>query len=718
MAQKHLTMIQNLHECKLRYNEEKLQRVGGSYDFDDHGWVPLDLEREVEPVRDPESGLVTGMEAVTGTFARYLDANPPYVHPDDAFAGCWVGNVSYMGDPWRDSERFWENERQLPLYNITTRGLYAMNHCAPDLQIGLDLGWGGLLRKIETFESRRGEAYREFYEGEKRLVLAIQRYVQRNADAAAQRAEQETDPELRQHFSVIAEICSYLVSGAPRTLREALQWIVFWQDVDRMYFNGGAGQELDTLLQPYYEADVRNGVITDDEEVVWYFASLFFNDPHYWMIGGQDPMTGKDASSKLSFLILEGQHRLAIPTNLALRVSESVNDALLTRAIQYLFADGTGVSYSCGTGLDRGYMRNGRPASIARMRAKVGCNWTALPGFEYCLQDVTRICLAKPLLLALDDMLASEEENSMENLLKRYEGHLERAIQLIKDGIDWHVKYKWRNKPEVVLNLVCHGPIERGIDMSCGGVDILNFACDATALATTANSLAAIEQRVVKEKRLTWEQLVTVLKNDYAGAEDIRLMLKSVPQYGAGGTRADFYAKYLSELYTDRMRSTPTKDGYIVLPGIFSHGDVYLHGKNLGATPNGRHAGDAISHSADPDPGFLPNGGTAPTAKANAVARVQSGWGNSTPLQIDLDAQLAREMGGIENIKAYIKTHDQMGGTLININVVSTEKLLAAHKNPDLYPDLVVRVTGYSAFFKSLSPEYRQQVVDRWLANG
>ena len=185
------------------------------------------------------------------------------------------------------------------------------------------------------------------------------------------------------------------------------------------------------------------------------------------------------------------------------------------------------------------------------------------------------------------------------------------------------------SQPEMYTSMISHGPIERGLDMSRGGVDIVNFACDATALATTANSLAAIEQRVVKEKRLTWEQLVTVLKNDFEGAEDIRLMLKSVPQYGAGGTAADRYAKYLADLYTHMMRDTPTRDGFIVLPGIFSHGDVYIHGKHLGATPNGRHAGGPISHSADPDPGFLPGGGTAPTAKANAVASVQSGWGTA-----------------------------------------------------------------------------------------
>ncbi len=90
--------------------------------------------------------------------------------------------------------------------------------------------------------------------------------------------------------------------------------------------------------------------------------------------------------------------------------------------------------------------------------------------------------------------------------------------------------------------------------------------------------------------------------------------------------------------------------------------------------------------------------------------------GNSAPLQIDMDGSLVKELGGMAIVKAYLKAHDKMGGTLININVVSKEKLLAAHENPDLYPDLVIRVTGYSAFFKSLSRDYRQQVVDRILA--
>ena len=111
-------------------------------------------------------------------------------------------------------------------------------------------------------------------------------------------------------------------------------------------------------------------------------------------------------------------------------------------------------------------------------------------------------------------------------------------------------------------------------------------------------------------------------------------------------------------------------------------------------------------------------GGAAPTAKSNAVAAVQPGWGNSAPLQLDLDKQLSRQIGGTEAVEALIRGHEELGGTLININVISKEQVLEAHADPSKYPDLVVRVTGYSAYFKTLSPEYRQQVVDRLLAEG
>ena len=85
-------------------------------------------------------------------------------------------------------------------------------------------------------------------------------------------------------------------------------------------------------------------------------------------------------------------------------------------------------------------------------------------------------------------------------------------------------------------------------------------------------------------------------------------------------------------------------------------------------------------------------------------------------MQIEFDPHVAADKSGVDTVLTLIEGHFRQGGTLININVLDGEKLLAANKNPDLYPDLVVRVTGFTAYFASLSPEFRQLVVDRFLA--
>jgi len=134
------------------------------------------------------------------------------------------------------------------------------------------------------------------------------------------------------------------------------------------------------------------------------------------------------------------------------------------------------------------------------------------------------------------------------------------------------------------------------------------------------------------------------------------------------------------------------------------------------ATPNGRFDGEPISHGASPDPGFRQDG--APSAMAVAVAQVQPGFGNTAPMQLDFDPGISKDEGGVEKVANLIKTHFKLGGTQINMNVMDKETVLKAHEDPTQYPDLVVRVTGFSAYFASLSKEFRQLVVDRIIAEG
>lgn len=136
-------------------------------------------------------------------------------------------------------------------------------------------------------------------------------------------------------------------------------------------------------------------------------------------------------------------------------------------------------------------------------------------------------------------------------------------------------------------------------------------------------------------------------------------------------------------------------------------------GKAVKATPDGRKNFAPVTHGANPNPGFRKDG--APTAAATGIALAQTGYGNTCPFQIEMDPRLSVEEGGLEKVEQLIRAHVDMGGTLININILNREKLMAAHDNPELYPDLVVRVTGFTAYFVTLSPEFRQLVVDRFL---
>lgn len=101
------------------------------------------------------------------------------------------------------------------------------------------------------------------------------------------------------------------------------------------------------------------------------------------------------------------------------------------------------------------------------------------------------------------------------------------------------------------------------------------------------------------------------------------------------------------------------------------------------------------------------------TALSTAVVSVQCGYGNTAPLQLELNPTITEQENAVELIGAVIKIHFDMGGTLINVNIVDKDVLLEAHRDPTTHPDLVVRVTGFTAYFATLSPEFRQLVIDR-----
>lgn len=707
--------IKNLREAKLRQTSEKLEKLG-TRDEDDYGCVipPEDFKWQ-PPVQDT-NGSFSGARAWGRNFRSLMENHPIYIDPNDALAGRWMFMLSRMRKGYKlelsnfafDYSHLKPNQLK---YDITC-GIGKDAHFAPDYKIGLQLGWGGLLSKVKASMEKYGHdpVARELLEAEEDAILGIQNWIARTAKAAKTMVLQERNPVLRENLRQMVAINTKLVAQAPENLREVCQWLAWFNMASRTYNRDGAGGQLDELLRPYYEKDKAAGIINDDD-AEFFIACLLLNDPHYYQLGGPDK-NGKDQTSPISYLILEAAAKLKTSCNLTIRVHDDMDRKLFRRGVEILLIDKLGYPrFSGDKALVEGFMKNGFSRELARERIATGCNWMSLPGLEYTLNDVVKINIAKVFEVAFYENM--KKSPSLENLEELFIQHFETAVETVAEGLDFHLEHQYLNEPELLLNFLSHGPIEKGLDVSHGGAEFYNMALDGAGLATVADSFAAIEQRIVKEQCLTWQNLRENLANDFttSNGEEVRLMLAASEKFGQGDSLGDKWALRLTEILKDKVADRTTSLGRRMIPGWFSWADTVRFGKNVSATPDGRKDGMPISHGANPRPGCRRD--NALTAMAQAIARVQPGYGNTAPWQLELDIGLVKHPAAVDIVMALMQTHFDLGGTLININIVDSKKILEAHKDPQAHPNLIVRVTGFSAYFSSLSKEFRQLVVDR-----
>ncbi len=730
--------ISALREKKIKFTEAK-RKLLGSMDFDDQALIlpPEDSIKVIEtinssgvPVKDAllkdfkptpnhPSGGFYGPRATGENFRDLLKVHPLCIDPLSELAGAYMVNfISYRDPYWHPDIDFSHLMPEINKYKLH-HGIGASNHFCQDLQIGFDLGWSGLKKKIEKYRAiNTSEKAQNFYDGLTAMVDGIQIWIKNHADAAAKMAETETNPQFKENLLEIARINNKLINDPPETFREACQWMLWYQMGGKMFNGSGSLGRIDQLLYPYYKKDVEAGTLTH-EHATFLLACYFLRDTSYSQLGGPD-QTGKDVTNPVSYALLEATHWLRIPVNVAVAVGTGVPKDLLMKGVEILFDDKTGIPKFLGIdNTINGFMKNGFPLEVARTRAYSGCHWYGLPGREYCINDCIKVNFAVVFDIALREMMADKNVTPSTELLWNYfEKELRHAIGVLSECFDFHYEHMWEVYPELLISLLCHGTIEKGLDASNGGVEFYNFGLDGAALATTADSFGAVAQRIDKEKRMTWEELLNHLDNNWSGpdGEKARLMMKNIQRYGSGDSAADEFARKIASTFTAIVKEKKTKKGLNVIPGIFSWAAHIAMGQDVGATPNGRFAKAAISHGSSPDPGFRKDG--ALTAISSAVASVQSGYGNASPMQLEMDPGISKDEGGLELVSNLIKTHFDLGGSQININVVDKEKILAAHKDPEKFPDLVVRVTGFSAFFANLSPEFRQLVVDRIIAEG
>ena len=725
-----------LRAAKLQQTREK-QTVLGAMDHDDWAVVlpPPELRELIdaisgsgEPITDcifkgwkprsnHPSGGFFGPRAVGDNYRDFLEHHPVYIDPNSSLAGAYMFNfMSYRKPYWNPDFDYSHLQPEQEKYTLI-HGIGGSQHFCQDLQIGLDLGWQGLLEKIRHYRKLNYPHGHDFYHGIGSVVHGVQDWIRRHADAASAMAAQEADPALRQNLEEIAAINAHLVTEPPRTFREACQWILWYQMTARMFNGSGSLGRLDVLLAPYYVRDTAAGLLTD-EEAIFHIACLLLRDTAYIQLGGPDA-DGHDVTNHLSYLVLEAGHRLGIPANIGVSVGAGVDPGLLERGVEIIVEDRQGYPKFLGSDhVVAGTAKNGVPLEVARTRTYSGCHWSAIPGREYGLMDIVKVNFGAVFDVALRDMLADEDTpNTLDALWDRFVHHLERAVAVVAEGLDFHMEHMHDVFPELVLDLCCHGPIEKGLDASHGGVEFYLLGVDGAALATVADSFAAIEQRVVHEERLTWEDLLRHLD-----AELVR----------PGRRESPANDEQRAALWTRQHPRRRVREAH--QPGVQRPGDGQT---DPGGLPHGAGAVLVGADDRDGSAGSARRRTAAARASRSRMAPIRTPafartarrrrwpwpWRRFSPvtaIRLRCRSTWSRRSRGTRaaraQIASLIRTHFDLGGTQINMNVLDTQTLLEAYEDPSKYPDLVVRVTGFSAYFSSLSPEFRKMVVDRVLA--
>jgi formate C-acetyltransferase len=234
----------------------------------------------------------------------------------------------------------------------------------------------------------------------------------------------------------------------------------------------------------------------------------------------------------------------------------------------------------------------------------------------------------------------------------------------------------------------------------------------AQSLATIANSLAAIKWAVFDKKLLTMEELVKHLRNNFEGAEEIRQMLLRAPKYGNDDPYVDEIAQWVAEVLSEEARKRKFWMGGVHRACLISVSGSHIHeGAIIGATPDGRLAHAPVSNGIAPATGTERNGLTAVLRSAAAVCKVPMSDGTS--LTLNLNPSTIKDDEGLEKFASMIEAFFAEGGRQVQFNPISKETLLDAQKHPENYPDLVVKVTGYSWRFVDLSKPLQDDIIAR-----
>ncbi len=631
-----------------------------------------------------------------------------------------------------------------------------ISHTVPDFSRAVREGLRAVIDDSLARREQAGEqAKRDFYQAMAEAMEGIVAYSRRLSDAASRAAGGDSDPARRAALEEIARIYRRVPEQPAATFREGLTTVwVCWTAVHLENPNVGLSLgRLDQLLYDLYRRDVGEGRLTVDEAVqllgyLWLkigdhvpavpnpgeqlFGGTGSNQAI--TIGGVDA-EGRDAVNDLTYVMLRATELMKLrDPNLNARYYPGVNDdRYLNRLCEANIKTGATPALHNDRAVIRSLEASGHTLAQARDYAVIGCVEPGSNGRFYGHSGALLLNLPTALELTLfngrhrnfGDIVFGEETGdpaafaSFAEFRAAFLAQLHWIVDQAVAMNDHLGRIHQRFYPTPILSALFDGPMEKGVDLIDGGAAINASGIAVIGLADVADSLAAIEKAVYTDRIIDLADFINALRADYRGYEPLLARLRdpaAMPRFGNDDPQADGHASWLIERLHDAVQGRTNYRGGNYRVGYWTMTNHAGFGRFSGATPNGRRAGENFTSGLTPCSGMTPSLVPALHSVANlSPEHITNGM--ALNLKFTPDDGDSRRM--LQNFVAFVKGYFDAGadhgagGMEIQFNVTSHADFVAAVRDPSRYSELLVRVSGYTAYFKDLSPMMQKEIIDR-----
>ncbi|MGG7523694.1 formate C-acetyltransferase [bacterium BS0013] len=612
--------------------------------------------------------------------------------------------------------------------NQTDKG---QGHIIIDYPRLLNNGLGALVEEMREHCTRDTE--NTFYAAALILLEASQRHILRYA-VLAEEVATASHGSRREELLKIAENSRHNAQHKPQTFWQACQ--LFWyMNVILQYESNASSLSIgrfDQYMLPFYQASLSQGddpaFLKELLESLWvkcndvvllrstssarYFAG--FPTGYTALLGGLTE-SGRSAVNVLSFLCLDAYQSVQLPQpNLGVRVNELIDRPFLLK---------TAETIRLGTGIPQifndevvvpAFLNRGVSLEDARDYAVVGCVELSIPGKTYGLHDIAMFNLLKVMEIAMQEN-EGNADLSYEELLRHIRVKINHYIALMVEGSnicdighrDW--------APVPLLSSFISDCLVTGRDITDGGARYNFSGVQGIGIANLSDSLHALKGLVFEQQRLSFDELLAVLKANFATPEGEKVRARLINRFEKYGNDIDDVDNISAELlrhYCKEVEKYRNPRGGQFTPGSYTVSAHVPLGAVVGATPDGRLAGEQLA-----DGGLSPMLGQdmqGPTAVLKSVSKLDNYLlSNGTLLNVKFTPATLEGDAGLQKLADFLRAFTQLKLQHIQFNVVNADTLREAQQRPQDFAGLVVRVAGYSAFFVELSKEIQDDIIRR-----